>query len=380
MITSIRFLAVLLMASLILSCSPKKSGYDIQIHIEGLGDGTVYLGTYDKPDFKSFTYDSAHVVSGTARLTGSIGIPHLMNVSFSPQRISFQLFVDNSKISIISDTSRYNKQTHKLMVDVEGSKLHAHWKQLYRDFFPQYYNLKDSLDRDNSGKGKTELQKQWSKELYNASKKILSYLSENPNDVVAARMLFDLNQGFSYYFDELSTFVKNSGPDIKRSWIFPYFEKEYAKLVSIQPGRPAPVFTLKDTRGIPVALNDFKGKVVLLDFWAYWCGPCRAFFPELKLLYNDYHERGFEIIGINTDPDRSKWYQAISEEKILWVQVIDTTQRGTHYAIASSNYCITSIPTSFLINRDGIIVNRNIRGDELRRQVDSLIQITQRGL
>lgn len=288
---------------------------------------------------------------------------HCLLECWNAECLRFRLFVDNSEISIMSDTSRYNIQSHKLEVDIEGGKSHCHWRQLYKEFFTAYYDLRDSLDGNNSQETKSKLQASWSKELSSAPGKIFNYLSDNPNDVVAARMLFDFNRGFGSYFDDLCTFIETSGPDVQGSWIFPYFKKEYDKQYSIQPGRPAPEFTLKDTCGIPVSLADLKGEVILLDFWAYWCGPCRAFFPELKSLYNEFHDRGFEIIGITSDRNIAEWHKAINEEGLLWIQVKDTVEEGTYNLIASSNYGISGIPTS----TDGFCQSAFLRAKSIRQ-------------
>ena len=127
----------------------------------------------------------------------------------------------------------------------------------------------------------------------------------------------------------------------------------------IGPGSSATELSLPDINGQQVTLSNFKGKIVLLDFWASWCGPCRHNNPKLVKLYRKYHSRGFEIYGVSLDTDPASWKQAIHHDKLEWTQVID--DRGWN-AQSTVDYHVDAIPSSFLIDRDGII--RVINGTE----------------
>lgn len=112
----------------------------------------------------------------------------------------------------------------------------------------------------------------------------------------------------------------------------------------------APVLVQNDVLGNLISLADFKGKYVLLDFWASWCGPCREDFPELKKLYLENKEFGFEIIGISKDTDTLAYHKAIEKDGInIWRNALITEQ-------IEKSYFISAIPMKFLIDRDGIVV------------------------
>ncbi len=123
--------------------------------------------------------------------------------------------------------------------------------------------------------------------------------------------------------------------------------------IGIKVGQTAPGFTLSDKNGIEINLNDFKGKMVLVDFWASWCSYCRAENPELVSLYSEYKDKGFEIIGISIDTDRNDWLKAIDDDGIEYIQVID--QNGFESPIVDQ-YGVSSIPSMFLLDQDGVII------------------------
>ena len=141
----------------------------------------------------------------------------------------------------------------------------------------------------------------------------------------------------------------------------------------IEPGRPAPEFTLAKRDSSLVSLSDFRGKVVVLDFWASWCKPCRASFPWVREFYKEYHEKGVEIIGVSIDDNRAAWEKALEEEKLPWPQVIDETVKGT-YRIGGL-YHVLAVPMFVVVDKEGKIVTRaHMEKEELTAVVEKVLK------
>jgi thiol-disulfide isomerase/thioredoxin len=143
---------------------------------------------------------------------------------------------------------------------------------------------------------------------------------------------------------------------------------ELEELISINA--KALSFTQKDTSGRDVSLKQFSGKYLLLDFWASWCGPCRAEIPKMKNVYDKYKNKGFEIVAISLDTNKDKWKKAISEEKIsVWCHLSDLQGGANEVAI---KYGIRTIPSNFLLDKDGNIIAKNLSGDKLSEKLSEI--------
>ena len=145
--------------------------------------------------------------------------------------------------------------------------------------------------------------------------------------------------------------------------------KEYqlkAEPVLAMIGKPVPDFTATDLDGNPISLQDYRGKVVLLDFWAVWCGPCIAEMPNVKRVYNSYKDEGFDIIGISLDTDEARLRNYLKENDIPWRQIF--SGKGWQSPV-SQQYDIRAIPAPWLIARDGTLISNRARGDALEQLV-----------
>jgi peroxiredoxin len=144
------------------------------------------------------------------------------------------------------------------------------------------------------------------------------------------------------------------------------FEMQSKKENSLAIGTLAPDFTLPTPEGKPLALSSFKGKVVLVDFWASWCGPCRKENPNVVAMYKKYHAKGFEIFGVSLDDNKEKWMKAVEADGLIWNHVSDL--RAWENA-AAKLYGVTSIPFALLLDKEGKIVAKDLRGKELDAKI-----------
>jgi len=134
-----------------------------------------------------------------------------------------------------------------------------------------------------------------------------------------------------------------------------------------EKGAEAPDIQLPNVKGEITKLSSLKGKIVLIDFWASWCGPCRKSMPRLRELYKKYKDKGFEIYGISLDTEKDSWKKAIFEDGIKWSQVIDIEGN------VATKWQVQYIPTSYLLDKSGRVVAINAEGAELEKLLQKLL-------
>lgn len=150
------------------------------------------------------------------------------------------------------------------------------------------------------------------------------------------------------------------------------YAAELSRLKSIEIGSFAPDFTLTDTTGNNVSLHDYRGKYVLIDFWASWCAPCRADNPNVLRAYHTYKDKNFTVISISLDDAKNNWLNAIREDQLPWVQVSDL--KGYRNGGITQLYAIHGIPQNFLIDPAGKIIDKTISGTELPEKLKKIIR------
>lgn len=143
------------------------------------------------------------------------------------------------------------------------------------------------------------------------------------------------------------------------------------KMKGLMIGGEAPDFTGKTPDGMDLSLSDFRGKVVLVDFWASWCGPCRRENPHVVKLYNKYKDQGFDVLGVSLDKTKDRWLQAIEKDNLTWHHISDLKGWQSEFA---KLYGVRSIPFTVLIDKEGNVIATRLRGKDLERKLEELFK------
>jgi peroxiredoxin len=139
--------------------------------------------------------------------------------------------------------------------------------------------------------------------------------------------------------------------------------------IGLQIGQQAPDVSLPDVKGNVVPLSSLRGKYVLLDFWASWCGPCRMENPNVVRMYQKYKSKGFEVYSVSLDNNKANWEAAIARDQLTWTHVSDLKMWNS---VVVTLYQIDGIPLTFLLDPDGKIVDKNLRGPDLEKKLGAI--------
>ena len=197
-----------------------------------------------------------------------------------------------------------------------------------------------------------------------------NFVMEHPESYVCITVLNEMGP-HSNNPAELLKLFNGLSPDIKNSEPGKTLKQSIDKANVTGIGAIAPDFTQNDVDGKPVTLSSFRGKYVLVDFWASWCGPCRQENPNLVKTYNKYKTKNFTVLGVSLDrPDgKADWLKAIKNDGLTWTQVSDLNYWSNHAAVL---YFIGQIPSNFLLDPNGKIIARDLRGEDLDNKLAEL--------
>ena len=232
----------------------------------------------------------------------------------------------------------------------------------------------DMLVRESQGKVSKVVQKY--QESYN---ELDAYLTSRLKDAIRANKqdicvlmfldIFPREQNAALH-NEVITALHEKYPEhliVKDRWS--YMNSPASK---VAVGAIAPDLEFPDPDGKMRKLSDLRGKVVLLDFWASWCGPCRRENPNVTRIYSQYHDKGFEVFSVSLDSDAASWKRAIDADKLVWPNHVSDLKKWQ--SKAASIYGVRSIPSTFLLDKEGRIVQRDLRGADLERAVKQLVE------
>ncbi|MCK7558446.1 TlpA family protein disulfide reductase [Chitinophaga sedimenti] len=173
--------------------------------------------------------------------------------------------------------------------------------------------------------------------------------------------------------DKMKAWYTALSAPVKATVVGKQLSEQISTAFKLGPGNPSRDFTLNDTLGNPVTLSAYRGKYVLVDFWASWCMPCRAENPAVKKAYAKFKDKGFEVIGISLERpgDRKSWVGAIQKDDLPWIQTSPLTAEERDHV--TKLYGITSIPMNFLIDPQGKIIATYLRGEELMTKLEEIL-------
>jgi peroxiredoxin len=359
-------LAILVFAMAVISCQSAKDEFSIKGSITGIKTGKIYLlklvGEQPQP------IDTANIVDGKFAFKGKMEIPDIRILRLDDQNYFATFFLDNANITVTAnkDSLRNTKITGSPTHDIFKIYI-SEMEKLNKDVMAlqgKYQNAMSTGNTNEAEKAKIDYQAM----IDNNKVYTKNFVKEHPNSVVSAYItLFQLANQLDA--TELDSIASKFAPEISKSEYVVKLKEIIQEQKKTAVGAMAPDFTMNDPEGKPVQLSSLKGKIVLVDFWASWCGPCRQENPNVVKLYQQYHSKGFEILGVSLDRAKEDWIKAIKDDNLTWMHVSDLQYWQN---TAARLYGVNAIPQSFLLDKDGKIIGKGLRGEQLEKKLMEL--------
>ncbi|MCD7902098.1 MAG: AhpC/TSA family protein [Bacteroides sp.] len=353
-------------AALISSCGGGK-GYKVTGKVEGAVDGdTVFLMERSGREFNKV--DSVVIKKGTFTFTGNQETPVNRFIVYAadenPMFVDF--FLENGNIDVT-----LGAENDKVIGTPINDAYQDFREKMKENSFKQrdiYQSMAEPELTDAQKATKAE-------ELQSAETEMVEIIKNTINNNISSPLGEYLLAMFNPYmdFNEVGELLAKlpAEAQAKPDMVTLKEQVEIGKRTAV--GQKFTDLDLNDPEGQPVKLSDYagKGKIVLVDFWASWCGPCRREMPRLVELYSKYKRKGFEIVGVSLDRDAASWKNGIEQLNITWPQMSDLKYWESE---AAKTYAVRSIPHVILLDKDGTIVSRGLHGEELQAKVEELMK------
>jgi thiol-disulfide isomerase/thioredoxin len=370
-------------------------GYNIEAKISGDANGKkVYLFS-DANNSKPV--DSAVIEKNRFVFKGEVACPALFRIKIMKNPVPagkaqpvIPFFIENSAISLsalldsIPDELKLMMNTYTYKdIEIKGSASHDHYlsylakrtlfdkkrSDIFMNEYIAYLNPKKGEVKGKLSVG-TEIVTRIDKAATEREVFVKQYIKDNADNYVG---LYAAQSSLGLFpvadIDEILSFLKKGG--LLGTVAGKQLVEKAAEVKKTAIGSNYVDLTLQDQNGKTVRFSDFvaKGKYVLLEFWASWCGPCKADLPHLKEVYNLYHPAGFDVVSVSVDDNKEAWVKAINEFELVWPQVSDLKAfKGDVTKI----YGISGVPTCILVGPDGTIITRNMRGSWMDKKLIEL--------
>lgn len=337
---------------------------ELNIDIKGLGNGMVTIRQANPEGSK---FDSLNAQNDILQFKAIAKGPLLYNLSFPGGKYLSLFAAPNEKITVKGALDNLTS------LKIEGGKHQPAWEawsSIWNHLHLYAGTLFKKLDSIEKAKGDPRFYrdklKDWDRIMVDSVDIFVKKFPASPVTpwVIDSRfVVYPYPDKAELYYGMLTDQAKKSpyGMALGRS----------VRINSKTSIGKRPDFIQPDTAGKLFKLSSLKGKVVLVDFWASWCGPCRKENPNLVKAYAAYHNKGFEIVGVSLDDKKQNWLKAIAADKLTWIHVSDLKGWKNELAIA---YGIKSVPTSFLMDASGKIIAKDLRGEALENKLKELFK------
>ncbi|MCX2496061.1 TlpA disulfide reductase family protein [Pedobacter sp. PF22-3] len=325
--------------------------------------------------------DTAKIENGKFKLSGEVSEPvvAILKIKFPQPTVGPALYDPKNVYRILLEPIHYKLSTTGESLNtavVKGSQIQQEYTSYFISVQKLHYEMRpynaqsQAFEKQMDVKNFVDVQKKLDSLDGVERTMVDNYVSANPRSPVALFAVEDYNRAimspkpFKAYFDKLD-------PELKKTSIGRKLAKNIEEMEYFLPGSQSVDFTQPDTSGKRVSLSEFKGKYVLLDFWASWCGPCRAQSIFMKKAYTQFKDKNFTIISVSCDDNREKWIKAIREDGVgIWTQLGDMTGKKN---IVNDIYKVRSIPQNLLIDPTGKIIAKNLGGLLLEMKLKEIL-------
>lgn len=333
------------------------------------GADSIYLAQFDGTSYTDYAV-SPMDKNGNFEIAATVPAPDYYVLRMGKQHLNL-ILREGSDIKVYGDGSQLNDFVNFIGSDESQQMnkfLHIqnNWNQKKIDAMKQ-------IQADPSKKSEIDRKMQAAYNLYNGERR--NFLSKNVNSAALLPVLngIDINKDFKSYEAITAQLVNGFGESPTIQQLKQKVDKikaERYKNDPLAPGKVAPDFEEKLIDGSTMKLSDLKGKVVLLDFWASWCGPCRRENPNVVKLYEKYNKDGFTVLSVSLDKDKKRWEQAIEQDGLVWPYHVSDLNYWS--SKAAKLYGVSSIPFTVLIDREGKIVQTKLRGPALEQELQRI--------